>query len=53
MVARVYPIERRALANRLAGDAVQLSNIQVGHDYNILLNEVVRDLRNLKRELGV
>jgi hypothetical protein len=53
IVARVYPIERRALANRLAGDAVQLSNIQAGHDYNVLLNEVVRDLRNLKRELGV
>lgn len=52
VVAHVYPHERRALANRLAGDAVQLSNIQAGHDYNILLNEVVRDLRKLKREQG-
>lgn len=52
MVARLYPMERRALANRLAGDAVQLSNIQVGHDYNVLLNEVIRDLRKLKRQSG-
>lgn len=50
LVARVYPRERRALATRLAGDAMQLSNIQAGENVNMLLNEVMRDLKKIKRD---
>lgn len=52
LVLRLYPRERRSLATRLAGDAIQLSNIQAAENDNMLLNEVMRDLKKLKRDLG-
>ncbi|BDE74084.1 DUF977 family protein [Delftia lacustris] len=53
LVLRLYPRERRSLATRLAGDAIQLSNIQAAENENMLVNEVIRDLKKLKRDLGV
>lgn len=51
-ILRLWPHERRALGTRLAGDALQLSNMQAGHDVNFLVNEVWRELKKLKLDLG-
>lgn len=51
-VLHLWPRERRELATLLVGDAVQLSNIQAGHDLNVLVNTVWEDLKQLKRDLG-
>lgn len=48
----LWPKERRMLAGLLVGDAVQLSNIQTGHDLNFLVNSVWEELKKLKRDLG-
>ncbi|WP_353177602.1 hypothetical protein [Delftia acidovorans] len=48
----LWPKERRMLAGLLVGDAVQLSNIQTGHDVNFLVNSVWEELKKLKRDLG-
>lgn len=48
----LWPKERRMLAGLLVGDAVQLSNIQTGHDVNFLVSTVWEELKKLRRELG-
>lgn len=48
----LWPKERRMLAGLLVEDAVQLSNIQTGHDVNFLVNSVWEELKKLKRDLG-
>ena len=51
LVLRLYPRERRSLATRLAGDAIQLSNIQIGHDVNFLVSTMWEELKKLRRDL--
>lgn len=48
----LWPKERRMLAGLLVGDAVQLSNIQAGHDVNFLVSTMWEELKKLRRELG-
>ena len=48
----LHPQERRALANMLLGDAVQVSNLQAGRELDCRMNQVHHELRQLKRDLG-
>ncbi|PIG09481.1 hypothetical protein [Comamonas sp. 26] len=49
-VLQLHPAERRMLASLLVGDAVQYSNMQAGHDANLLANELYTALRMLRRQ---
>ena len=48
----LHPQERRALANMLLGDAVQVSNLQAGRELDGRVSQVHHELRQLKRDLG-
>lgn len=49
-VLQLHPAERRLLASLLVGDAVQYSNMQAGHDANLLANELYTVVRMLRRQ---
>lgn len=49
-ILQLHPAERRMLASLLVGDAVQYSNIQAGHDANLLANELYTVVRMLRRQ---
>ncbi len=49
-VLELQPAERRLLASLLVGDAVQYSNLQAGHDANLLANELYTVVRMLRRQ---
>ncbi len=48
----LQPKEARMVGALTAGQFMQLSTIQLGHDNNFLVNEVRRELNQLKRDLG-
>lgn len=45
----LWPAERRMLASRLVGDAVQYSNIQAGQETNFLANTAWEELKKFRR----
>lgn len=49
-VLQLHPAERRMLASLLVGDAVQYSNMQAGHDANLLANELYTVVRMMRRK---
>lgn len=49
-VLQLHPAERRMLASLLVGDAVQYSNMQAGHDANLLANELYTVVKMLRRQ---
>lgn len=51
-VVVMQPREARLAGALLAGQFAQFSNIQSGHDLNVLLNTVYAELKQLKRDLG-
>ncbi|WP_051237543.1 hypothetical protein [Ottowia thiooxydans] len=51
-VITMQPREARQAGALLAGQFVQFSNIQSGHDANYLVNVVWEELKRLKRDLG-
>lgn len=53
MVMHLWPRERRDLARRLVGDAVQYSNIQSGVEAGTLATELAAELLATKREMAV
>ncbi|WP_311221358.1 MULTISPECIES: hypothetical protein [unclassified Acidovorax] len=48
----LQPKEARMVGALMAGQFAQFSNIQSGHDLNLIVNEVQQELRKLKRDLG-
>lgn len=51
-VLHLWPRERRSLASRLVGDAVQYSNIQAGVESGTLATELAAELLATKREMA-
>lgn len=49
-VLQLQPAERRLLASLLVGDAVQYSNMQAGHEANLLANELYTAMKMLRRQ---
>lgn len=49
-VLQLHPAERRMLASLLVGDAVQYSNMQAGHDANLLANELYTVVKMLRKQ---
>lgn len=49
-VLQLQPAERRLLASLLVGDAVQYSNLQAGHEANLLANELYTVMKMLRRQ---
>lgn len=52
VVLHLWPRERRSLASRLVGDAVQYSNIQAGVEAGTLATELSVELLAIKREMA-
>ena len=48
----LQPKEARMVGALTAGQFAQFSNIQSGHDLNLMVNGVQQELRQLKRDLG-
>lgn len=51
-ILKMVPKERRSLAMRLVGDAVQYSNIQAGNEAGVLAVELAGKIRKLEKELA-
>ncbi|GKT19790.1 hypothetical protein AVHY2522_23770 [Acidovorax sp. SUPP2522] len=48
----MQPREARQAGALMAGQFMQLAAIQMGHDTNLMVNELHRELKQLKRDLG-